>query len=198
MKKSFSQIHQFKISLLGIRPQIWRRIEVPDTYTFWDLHVAIQDSMGWLDYHLHEFEIPNPETRQPDCIGIPDDEWDDDREVLAGWRTPIDSYFSLKNSLALYKYDFGDGWEHEVRLEGIAAREPKRKYPRCLEGARACPPEDVGGVSGYRDFLKAIKNPRHPEHLELLEWSGGGSFDPERFSAARIRFGNPKTRLRNL
>lgn len=125
MKKSFSQIHQFKISLLGIRPQIWRRIEVPDTYTFWDLHVAIQDSMGWLDYHLHEFEIPNPETRQPDCIGIPDDEWDDDREVLAGWRTPIDSYFSLKNSLALYKYDFGDGWEHEVRLEGIAAREPK-------------------------------------------------------------------------
>lgn len=85
MKKSFSQVYRFKISLLGIRPQIWRRIAVPETYTFWDLHVAIQDSMGWLDYHLHEFEMPNPETHQADCLGIPDDEWDDDREVLAGW-----------------------------------------------------------------------------------------------------------------
>jgi hypothetical protein len=197
MKKSYSQIYQFKISLLGIRPQIWRRIEVPETYTFWDLHVAIQDAMGWLDYHLHQFEIPKSETQQPDRIGIPDEEWEDDQELLAGWDTPIDSYFSLKNPIAVYTYDFGDGWEHEVRLEAIAEREPRRKYPRCLEGARACPPEDVGGVYGYRDFLKAIKNPKHPEHQELLEWAGE-SFDPERFYAARVRFDNPKTRLKHL
>jgi hypothetical protein len=197
MKKPFLNVYQFKIALLGIRPQIWRRIVVPETYTFWDLHVAIQDSMGWLDYHLHEFEIPNPKTRGPDIIGIPDGEWDDDREVLAGWHTPIGSYFNVKNRIALYKYDFGDGWEHEVRLEGILAREMNRKYPRCLDGARACPPEDVGGVSGYRDFLKAIRNPRHPEHFELLEWAGG-RFDPERFVPERVRFANPKTRLRNL
>jgi pRiA4b ORF-3-like protein len=197
-RKLFSQAYQFKITLLGIRPQIWRLIEVPETYAFWDLHVAIQDSMGWLDCHLHEFEIPDPETQKPHRIGIPDDEWDDDdRRVLEGWNIPIDSYFSLENPVALYTYDFGDGWEHRVRLEGIIPREPRRKYPRCLKGARACPPEDVGGVHGYGEFLKAIKNPRHPQHLELLEWIGG-SFDPERFNAALVRFDNPKNRLRNL
>jgi len=84
-----------------------------------------------------------------------------------------------------------------VRLEAIVQPEPRRRYPRCLDGARACPPEDVGGVSGYWDFLKAIKNPKHPEHQELLEWAGG-SFDPERFDPTRVRFDNPKTRLKNL
>lgn len=197
MKKTPSNIYQFKITLLGVRPQIWRRIEVPETYTFWDLHVAIQDAMGWLDCHLHEFEIPKPGTRHPDHIGIPGDEWGDDRTVLEGWHVPIARYFTLKNPIALYNYDFGDGWEHQVRLEAIVQPEPRRKYPRCLDGARACPPEDVGGVSGYWDFLKAIKNPKHPEHQELLEWAGG-SFDPERFDPTRVRFDNPKTRLKNL
>ncbi len=195
MKESYSQVYQFKIILQEIEPQIWRRIEVPETYTFWDLHVAIQDAMGWLDYHLHEFEIPNPDTGGLQRIGIPDKEWDDDEEVLKDWDTGIADYLAIDNPVALYTYDFGDSWEHEIRLEAIVAREPNRRYPRCLDGARACPPEDVGGIPGYQEFLKAIRNKRHPEHRELLEWADG-SFDPESFSAGRVRFTNPQARLK--
>jgi pRiA4b ORF-3-like protein len=184
--------------LLEIRPSIWRRIEVPETYTFWDLHVAIQDSMGWLDCHLHEFEIPDPDTGEPVRIGIPEEEWDTEQdELLKGWETRIADYFAMDNSVADYTYDFGDGWDHRVRLEAITSRQSGLKYPRCIKGARACPPEDVGGPYGYHDFLHIIKNKRHPRNFELLEWAGG-SFDPEHFDATQIYFDNPKTRLNNL
>ncbi|MEW5980223.1 MAG: plasmid pRiA4b ORF-3 family protein [Acidobacteriota bacterium] len=195
--KSFSQVYQFHITLLDIRPAIWRRIEVPESYSFWDLHVAIQDAMGWLDCHLHEFEIIDPKGKRPVRIGLPDEDFPGVRDVLAGWTVPIARYFRLQNPLAFYRYDFGDGWEHEIRLEEVQPRQPRRKYPRCLEGARACPPEDVGGVGGYRRFLKAIKDPRHPEHRELLGWAGG-SFDPDRFNPARVRFDDPNIRFEDL
>jgi Plasmid pRiA4b ORF-3-like protein len=82
-----------------------------------------------------------------------------------------------------YMYDFGDSWRHEVHYEGVKPAEQGRQYPRCLEGKRACPPEDVGGTWAYLDFLEAIANPKNPEHDELLEWVGG-KFDPEAFSPA--------------
>ena len=82
-----------------------------------------------------------------------------------------------------YEYDFGDSWRHEVLFEGCVEAEPGKKYPLCLEGARACPPEDVGGVWGYADFVEAIQNPDHEDHEGLLEWAGG-AFDPEAFGPA--------------
>jgi len=122
---------------------------VPETYSFWDLHVAIQDSMGWLDGHLHEIEVPDPRTREVRRIGIPDDEWEDDNgEVLEGWNISMAHYLNLRSPVALYSFILV-GWEHRIRMEAIAPREQGRKYPRCLKGARACPPEDVGGVYGY-------------------------------------------------
>ena len=96
-----------------------------------------------------------------------------------------------------YEYDFGDGWQHEVLFEGRLEAEPGKQYPLCLEGARACPPEDVGGVWGYADFLEAIADPEHEEHDGLLEWAGG-RFDPEEFNPAiatrRMKQGLPDWR----
>ena len=82
-----------------------------------------------------------------------------------------------------YEYDFGDGWQHEVILEKVTESEPGIRYPRCTDGERACPPEDVGGVYGFADYVEAITNPNHNEHDEFLEWSG--PFDPAEFDAAQ-------------
>ena len=191
MKQKFSQVYQFKITLMGTKPPIWRRIQVPKTYTFWDLHVAIQDAMGWLDYHLHEFEIPHPSTDLTVNIGIPDDEFG--REVIPGWETKIADYFSRENQSAVYTYDFGDDWRHKIELEKILPTEKGVKYPLCIKGRRACPPEDCGGVWGYGDFLEIIKDPNHEEHQEMLEWAGG-EFDPEHFDAKEVRFDDPDER----
>lgn len=194
MKRKFSNVYQFKVTLKEIMPPIWRRIQVPETYTFWDLHVAIQDAMGWLDYHLHEFTVLNPATGRKDDIGIPDDDFSfGDKKVYAGWRRKIADYFSMDNPLAEYIYDFGDDWCHEVRLEKILPREKNIQYPRCIGGERECPPEDCGGVFGYQEFLEVIMDPAHEEHDEMLEWVGG-EFDPEAFDAEEVIFEDPQKR----
>lgn len=120
-------IYQFRVTLLGIEPAIWRRIQVPENYSFWDLHVAIQDAMGWLDYHLHEFRIKSPYGRRNVEIGIPDT--GTGRDVLAGWKVPVADYFDKPGVAVAYDYDFGDGWQHEVLLEGILLKEPSVKFP---------------------------------------------------------------------
>jgi hypothetical protein len=194
MTKKLLHVYQFKISLLEIKPLIWRRIQVLETYTFWDLHVAIQDAMGWQDYHLHEFNIINPATNTNAIIGIPDE--DDDfykRVTLPGWEQHICDFFSMSNSKAKYEYDFGDCWEHDITLETILPKDPQSKYPQCLDGARSCPPEDCGGYPGYAQLLKILKNPRHPEFKELKTWVGD-LFQPEKFDATRVRFENPTKR----
>ena len=90
-----------------------------------------------------------------------------------------------KNAPFVYEYDFGDSWQHSIQFERVVEPEPKVKYPRCAEGARACPPEDCGGVWGYADFLKAIADPKHPDHRDMKEWIGG-KFDPEKFSVEAV------------
>lgn len=195
MKKKFERVYQFKITLRGIKPPIWRRIQVPETYTFWDLHVAIQDAMGWLDYHLHLFEIANPSTDMIEEIGIPDEDFELDREVLPGWKRKIADYFPMDNTKANYTYDFGDNWEHMIKLEKILPRDKNVKYPMCIAGKRASPPEDCGGIWGYGDFLEIIMNPEHEEYEEMLEWASG-EFDPEHFDAKEVHFDDPDERWR--
>ena len=190
--KASDRVYQFKVTLQGIRPPIWRRILVPATYTFWDLHVAIQDVMGWLDYHLHEFRVHVPRTGKTEDIGFPNDEFP---AVRPGWAVKLVNRFTMKNRVAQYEYDFGDGWEHLVELEAVLPREPGVTYPVCVKGKRACPPEDCGGTSGYAELLRVVADPGHEEHAETMEWLGG-DFDPERFDAAGVRFDDPNQRLR--
>lgn len=179
-------MYQFKITLRYVEPPIWRRIEVPGTYTFWDLHVAIQDAMGWSDYHLHQFELISPSTGARVEIGIPEDEIEYGGEILPGWEQKIAQWFSMENKFADYLYDFGDGWEHVVKLKRVGSRENKVSYPRCVNGERACPPEDCGGVPGYEEICLG-----ESEFQEEYE-----DYDPEHFDVREVRFDDPDKRWR--
>ena len=188
-------IYQFKILLQGSKPPIWRRIQVPASYSFYDLHVAIQDSMGWYDCHLHEFVMKKPTALSEGRIGIPDDGERGDDGVLPGWETKLLSYFSLSNPKAEYMYDFGDGWAHLITLEKILPAKSDQTYPQCLKGKRACPPEDCGGIWGYADLLEILSDPNHEEHENRLEWLGG-EFDSEAFDPKDVVFEDPKDRYK--
>lgn len=188
------EVLQFRIALQTVEPEVWRRIQIPSRRaTFWSLHCAIQDSFGWLDYHLHEFSAPVDGHMAR--IGIPDEDgWEAD-VVLPSWQVRLGASLTRPGQSVLYIYDFGDDWFHTVTFEGTEPREPSRPYPVCLGGARACPPEDCGGPGGYAHFLEAIQDRRHPDHSSLLRWAGG-SFDPERFDPNTIEFSKPGQRLR--
>lgn len=180
---------QFRIELLEVDPPVWRRIQVPEDYTLWDLHVAIQDSMGWLDCHLHAFRVVGSEV----TFGIPDGDGDDPFDTKPDWEAKVQDVFSFRNRVGMYDYDFGDGWTHLVLFEGFKPREEGVRYPRCLAGARRCPPEDCGGPERYGELLIALQDVSHPEHESLLEWVGG-AFDPEDFDANAVSFDDPKQR----
>ena len=189
-----SNIYQFKISLKRIKPSIWRRIQVPEDYTFHQLHVAIQHAMGWSsaegNYHLHQFVMKNPEKT---TIGIPDRELP---EVKNGKKVKIANYFSLDGNMkANYEYDFGDGWDHEVLLEKILPAKANTEYPTCTAGKRACPPEDCGGSEGYKELLEIMADPNHEEYEDKKEWlvqfaymDEDETFDPEKFDPKYFEF----------
>lgn len=183
-----------ELDLEGEAPPVWRVIEVPEGASFWALHVAIQDAMGWWDSHLHAFELPVGPGEPPLMVGLPIGEtWDDELEPLAGWTTPVLRYLGPERPECDYEYDFGDSWRHRIRLEAIAPRDPAATYPRCVDGARACPPEDVGGARGFAMFLEAIADPAHVEHASMLAWCGG-AYDPEAFDAGAVVFEDPGER----
>ncbi len=187
---------QFRVTLLVVKPAIWRLIQVPSTYTFWDLHVAIQDSMGWLDYHLHQFRVIKGARSTKAVFGIPDDDpFPGMPRTLPDWEASVMAWLTTPGHRAEYWYDFGDDWKLSVELEGLLLAERGTTYPRCVDGARAGPPEDCGGPHFYDDFLAALADPRHERHADLSEWVGG-SFDAEAFNPAAVRFDNPRVRWR--
>ena len=189
-------VHQCLVVLTGTYPLVWRRIQVPEKYSFCDLHVAIQDAMGWLDYHLHEFRLLDATQRQVMSIGIPTDDDPSDRPVMPGWQMLLSKFFDQRNwhaPPATYAYDFGDDWQHVLVHEGFESADGDTNYPRCVAGEGRCPPEDCGGVHGYTDFLQVIANPGHEEHESTLQWAGG-SFDPRSFEPAAVKFDDPKKR----
>lgn len=180
-----SQIMRLRITLRDIEPPVWRLIEIAATATYRDLHAAIQASMGWRDAHLHVFRVPdgNGGVLQ---IGAPDPHGM--YKVIDGARRRVREHLTASGQELAYIYDFGDDWWHTVTLEAIAPREPGAPCPRCLDGARRCPPEDCGGPPGYERLLEAISRTSHREHRAMLEWCGG-AFDPEAFVAGDVMFG---------
>src|SRR5687767_7306768 len=170
-------IYQLLITLDGVWPAIRRRVLVPADLSLAELHAVVQAAMGWQDYHLWRFDIGGVEYGRPmgDGFDLP---LVDAREVRLDMVARPGDVFG-------YEYDFGDSWEHRVRVEKALAREPGRTYPVCVLAERACPPEDCGGAWGYAALLEALGNPKHPEHAEMLEWVGG-AFDPEAVELAII------------
>ncbi len=173
--KLVDTVFQFKITLLGTKPPIWRRVQSHDG-TLGDLHEIIQTAMGWKNCHLHQFIIDGVRYGPPS----PDDldfglEMEDESKVRLSQLLPKTG----KTVRFKYEYDFGDGWLHEIQFEGYCPIEKGTQYPVCLEGAQACPPEDVGGIGGYEQFLEALADPKHERHEEFMEWSG--PFDAEEF-----------------
>lgn len=165
-------IHRLKITLHDVEPPVWRRIEVPSSMTLGELSPVLEAAMGWLGGHLHLFDVDGL------TYGTPDPDWETD-DLDEGRYRLSDVLPSAGRSMR-WDYDFGDGWEHTVEVEGIVAAEPGVMYPRCIAGERACPPEDCGGPWGYADLLEALADPDHPDHERLREWAPLG-FDPSRF-----------------
>jgi hypothetical protein len=196
MASKFQHVYQFKVMLKEITPTIWRRIQVPEDYSFWDFHVSLQNVMGWKDSHLHQFDTKNPKTGKKELIGIPEDLYDgieDGCKTLSGRKLHIRDYFSEENRTLSYLYDFGDGWDHLIEYECILFKKKKQKYPLCVAGEHACPPEDCGGPFGYQDLLKILKNPNHENYKASKEWVGK-SFDADQFNPVKVRFDNPNLR----
>lgn len=171
-----ANIYQFKITLTGSKPPIWRRIQVADC-TLAQFHEHIQTAMGWTNTHLHDFNIEGLQYSDPDTLDSVDHACDTAKTNLSQILPEGDGRFAF-----LYTYDFGDGWEHKIEFEGIKPRDDKKKYPLCVTGKRACPPEDCGGVWGYADLLEALANPKHEDYEAMKEWVGD-FFDPAAFDA---------------
>lgn len=173
-------VYQFKITLLGSQPPIWRRIQVTDC-TLDELHEHIQTSMGWTNTHLHHFRIGEQLYGDPLLLEESMEEFD----YKDSTRTRVSKIVpkSGKRFSFRYEYDFGDGWDHELLFEGCPKWEASQSYPLCLEGERACPPEDVGGIGGFYELLATLVNPKHEQHEVVKEWVG--DFAPEKFDARR-------------
>jgi Plasmid pRiA4b ORF-3-like protein len=174
--KAADQVYQLKITLREIKPPVWRRVQVKDC-TLTKLHDIIQTCMGWNGYHLHAFDIGGEQYSEPDPDGMMEAE--DERKVKLS-RVAAQGFKKFS-----YTYDFGDSWDHIIQVEKVQDAEAGVHYPHCIDGKRACPPEDCGGVWGYGDFLEAIQNPKHERHEEMLEWVGG-EFDPEAFDIEAV------------
>ncbi len=167
--------YQLLIKLADSDPTIWRQIVVPGHLTLADLDRVIQAAMGWTNSHLHMFAIEGV------VYGVPDDEWAAEMHTLPEHEFILDEVVGTKVKAFTYEYDFGDSWQHDVTVQMVMiADEELNGWPMCLAGANACPPEDVGGVNGYEEFLKAIRDPSHEQHNAMWRW-WGGPFDPTGF-----------------
>jgi hypothetical protein len=175
------EVYQIQIALAKYKPKIWRRILIQPELLLPDFHLTIQIVMGWENSHLNQFVKNN--TFYTERL---EDDWD------WGAMKNVD-YKDLKISDLLkkgkdkidYEYDFGDSWHHDIILEKILPGDEKLKYPICIDGKLACPPEDCGGIWGYANLLEILKHPDHEEYEEYFEWFGG-EFDPNKFDKDEI------------
>jgi hypothetical protein len=176
-KETTGTVYQLKITLKETKPPIWRRIQVSDSITLYRLHRIIQEAMGWWNYHLYEFELGR------DHYGEPDPDWG--AEIKSARRIRLNQLDLREGTKFSYVYDMGDYWVHEILVEKFLLAEEGKRYPTCIMGRRACPPEDCGGTWGYAELLEVLKDPNHEDHLDRLDWLGG-QFDPDAFGVDEI------------
>jgi hypothetical protein len=174
--RKLGDVLQLHVQLVGISPPIWRRLLVPYGTTLADLHTLLQHAFSWTDSHLHQFE------HGEQAYGPPHPE---EPELLDERKIGVAELLTRKRASLLYRYDYGDDWEHLITLEGTVPFDPKGPPPACIGGARACPPEDCGGPHGYELLLEALASPRKRSSHELIAWIGG-YWDPEGFDANAV------------
>lgn len=168
-------VFQLGVRLVDSEPAVWRRLLVDQDVLLPQLHRILQAAVGWTDSHLHQFLVGDLR------FGEPDDELSPG--PIDYRRISLNQVLPRQGATLIYEYDFGDSWEHLIELEDELDRDSVvGPLPRCLDGARACPPEDCGGIHGYNLLLEAVRDPRHPEHDSYVSWVGG-EFDPEAFDA---------------
>jgi hypothetical protein len=170
---------RLKVELRGVKPLVWRRILVPETVTLAKLHVILLQTMGWGGGHLHEYEIAQTH------YGVPDPDIPSFEPLLDERRVRLKSLIETGTRRFTYTYDFGDGWEHVVKLENLMPPKPGAPSIECLAGANACPPDDVGGPPGYATFLSILADPNHDEHAHIKRWIGR-PFNPAAFDLGTI------------
>lgn len=167
--------YQIRITLIGVDPPIWRRLLVKDNIDLHRLHQIIQYAMGWKNYHLYQFVIDGVRYDES-----PEDEFSAGNAMRASSFRLGDLALQAGDSF-LYCYDFGDDWRHECEVEEITAVERGAEYPRCLAGARACPPEDCGGPRGYESMLSALRSRSHQDYKHWQEWLNVPKWKAEAF-----------------
>lgn len=178
-KKLKQSLYQIKVTLMDAPLPIWRRLQIPADTQLDLVHMLLQAAFGWMDSHLHEFKQGNERYGQIEVS-------EDDPEMLDETEYDLKSLFTSVGETALYRYDFGDCWDHELCLEKILPYDEKEMLlGRCTAGKRACPPEDIGGVSGYANFLTIVEDPEHEERQDYLEWLGC-EFDADSFDARLV------------
>ena len=181
MTKPNNNAYQIKVTLTGAQPPIWRRLLIKPDTTFHDLHRIIQLAMGWQASHLHLFQADDGRL-----IGDPAEDFDGMMNFLDETTVPVPDVLNREGHQLKYEYDFGDSWEHEVKLEKILPGDQAGPLPRCIKAIRQCPPEDVGGLPGFYDFLEAMDDAAHPEHVAVRDWMGGEWFEPEYVDLGQI------------
>jgi hypothetical protein len=185
-KRAASKIYELYVDLEDIEPPIWRRLLVPATITLPKLHDLLQLAMGWTNSHLHSF------TFGKKTFGMAGVDAFGELNMLDERRQTLETALGEGSREFHYEYDFGDSWRCRIEAKPVASPNLEWHYPLCTGGARAAPPDDVGGPPGYEEFLAAIKDSTHEEHENMLVWVGG-AFDPEGFDLNAInrtlRFG---------
>ena len=173
-------IYQLKVLLAYSKPPIWRRLQVDGSSSLTHLHWFIQLSMGWTNSHLHQFVIDREYYAEPFPFhdGLDLENHDSNQFTL-------EQLIKAEGEKFIYEYDFGDSWTHLIEVERIFEPDADSFYPVCIKGRMACPPEDVGGIYGYYNFVEAINDNEHPEHEMYIEWHGD-SFDPKAFEIDEV------------
>lgn len=177
-----TDVYEIEVTLLDTRPPVWRRILVQGNLTLGRLHTVIQIAMGWQGGHMHQFRIGAKR------YGDRALEMDGGESIFEGDQNDISvaQAFKTPRPRVIYEYDFGDCWEHDLKVVKVYPPEAAPGFgPACVAGARACPPEDVGGTPGYEHFLEVMADPEHEEHGDLSDWIGG-TFAPEAFDMAAV------------
>ena len=170
-------VYTFKLELDGSHPCIWRTVEVPAMANLGYLHQVIQTVMGWNDSHPHQFVIGKKNYSAPAF------EMEDGPPAFDEFKYCLNSLNLIKGDKIHYEYDYGDSWEHSLTLEGISQK--PLSHAVCLDGERACPPEDCGGIGGYEDLLETLSDPENEDYREMKKWVGKG-FDPKKFDLKTV------------